>query len=652
MRELSDQEKLQAMYCIPPNAYGNDEWSRVVMAASAAGIPADEIHEWCKSGDGYIKSRTESLIKKGRNPGSITAGTLVYYAREHGFSTGGTDPVDASFTFHKDAPGESKAKMDNGWQLPFEALPPADYGHHYIRRKNGDPDGLRVLYMDNVHWLVVPFVEGGKMVSFQRISGDGRKLTAPGSMGNSYFSTGTHTKGGVIHVCEGIGQAWACKKAMGGMAVVTGGIGRFEAVSQQVAKEHPGCKIVLVPDAGESSVEIARKAARKAKCKLFVPPPEWEKNKDVNDYLLEHNGYAEALEKLLRSNTITPVRYKMIRGSDIFDMPSAEYIIHNLIPDREITFIFGPSGHFKTFFALDVCLHVATGKEFLSRSTQKRPVIYIASEGTGAIKARAKAWCDHYQMDIPDTFCLVSEDDGFALNSEADIADMIESIDLQGLHGALIVVDTLNQASGGTPENDSAEMGRLIKAAKTMARKCKGALIIVHHSGHDNHGRMRGSSAIPAAGHLNIKVAKNNEDDDFSFVQVVRNKEGECDFFYRANLNIKGTGMFYTSGNEITSCWLDYQLAEMGAEEPKAKNGHLAKSPTFKAFWNDLQNGKRGKVPEHPDCPAKELSVEIPRIAEVTGGRPDNIKRFFTLMVNRGTFAEFNGWVCYPANEK
>ena len=68
------------------------------------------------------------------------------------------------------------------------------------------------------------------------------------------------------------------------------------------------------------------------------------------------------------------------------------WAVKHLVPERGMGFIFGASGTFKSFLALDYALHRAYGMRWLGRKTKQAVPVYLAAEGGAGLIRRIKAW--------------------------------------------------------------------------------------------------------------------------------------------------------------------------------------------------------------------------------------------------------------------
>lgn len=174
---------------------------------------------------------------------------------------------------------------------------------------------------------------------------------------------------------------------------------------------------------------------------------------------------------------------------------AVRWLVKHVIPAESIGMMFGASGTFKSFIALDATLHVAHGLPWLGRRTERGAAIYIAAEGGPAVWRRIKAWhrargkrCEDAQVYVVPT----------AIDLRADAWRVVERVQAVGITPALVVVDTLSQTYAGE-ENSANEMAAYLRELGARFRQLWGcAVLLVHHTGHSASERPRGTSAIRA----------------------------------------------------------------------------------------------------------------------------------------------------------
>ena len=335
-----------ALQFIPPDL-PRDEWLTVGMAAHAAGLQFDDFNAWSAAAGNYSERDARDTWRSFKPGKGIGAGTLFKVAADHGRRREG-----AASHGRQTRPAQAPARPVEPPKAPRPGMgagevwgrcKPAPPGHGYIVKKDGRPDGLRVLPEGDplrvngesvAGCLVVPVLPlaGGEPVSLQFIAppdvaaqwkakGKTDKPNLPGaSMAGGAFIVGELAPGGTAYVCEGIGQAWACWKATGAAAVVTFGVGRMRAVAAELRQRDASARLVLVPDVGKES--NAEAIAREVGAAVAAMPEGWEENDDVND-LAQREGF-DVLEALLSSASepAKPApRFKLLGSADLHALP-------------------------------------------------------------------------------------------------------------------------------------------------------------------------------------------------------------------------------------------------------------------------------------------------------------------------------------------
>lgn len=174
---------------------------------------------------------------------------------------------------------------------------------------------------------------------------------------------------------------------------------------------------------------------------------------------------------------------------------SMRWLVKHVLPAAGISVLYGASGTYKSFIALDAALHVAYGLDWLGQRTARGEVVYIAAEGGLGLFGRIKAWHAARHKDWRE--CPLRVLAG-AIELRSESGALVRVLDAAGVRPALVVVDTLSQTYSGD-ENDAAQMAaffRVLVGALVVRYSC--AVLVVHHTGHAATERPRGSSAIIA----------------------------------------------------------------------------------------------------------------------------------------------------------
>ena len=176
------------------------------------------------------------------------------------------------------------------------------------------------------------------------------------------------------------------------------------------------------------------------------------------------------------------------------------WLIKDLLECDTFAEVFGPPKSYKSFLALDIALSIATGTKWQGHEVKQQGlVVYICGEGHGGIGRRIKAWCQEHGLQ-PDNLIISTM---AAQLSDAEQVQMvlkqiIEAVNKTGLEPVLIIIDTLARNFGGD-ENTAKDMSSFISHIDTMRKPFDASALLIHHSGHGNEERSRGSSALAGA---------------------------------------------------------------------------------------------------------------------------------------------------------
>lgn len=200
-------------------------------------------------------------------------------------------------------------------------------------------------------------------------------------------------------------------------------------------------------------------------------------------------------------------------GEFLQDLTPMEYLIDNWIQAEGLHQIFGESGSYKSFCAIDMCATIACSDidTWCGKSVEHGGVVYLAGEGVKGLKIRFAGWCLEHSKN-PNDIPLYITPEAFTLDDktpEHNIDSTIANIRAQCSNPRLVVIDTLNRYMSGE-ENSATDMGAFILACSKLERELSCAVLIIHHSGlsQDAKGRGRGSGALRAALDIEIQCEK------------------------------------------------------------------------------------------------------------------------------------------------
>ena len=169
------------------------------------------------------------------------------------------------------------------------------------------------------------------------------------------------------------------------------------------------------------------------------------------------------------------------------------WLVKYVIPEG-VGVLFGQSGTFKSFIALDLALHICYAMKWLGQKTVKATVCYVSAEGGGGIARRIQAWHESRGMDWRQCPLKVVIDH---IEPSTDFLRLRKEIEALG--GArLVILDTFSQLFGGDENSAEAVSEFMRMLSRTLQKPLGATILLVHHVGHSEGDRPRGSSAITA----------------------------------------------------------------------------------------------------------------------------------------------------------
>lgn len=237
-----------------------------------------------------------------------------------------------------------------------------------------------------------------------------------------------------------------------------------------------------------------------------------------------HDAAVAALQVIEPSAVAASRKLPLLRLDSLRDASQGQHwLVKHALPAESIVMLFGATGTFKSFIALDAALHVVHGLPWMGRRTQQGAVIYVAAEGGTGLWNRIDAWHRARNLpwqDIPLYVVPVAID----LGTEA--WRVVNAVQAASVIPALVVIDTLSQTYSGE-ENSANEMAAYLRELGQRFRalwRC--TVLLVHHVGHVATERPRGSSAITP----NVDVLMGAHRDEHEMLATVSNpkmKDGE-----------------------------------------------------------------------------------------------------------------------------
>ena len=243
------------------------------------------------------------------------------------------------------------------------------------------------------------------------------------------------------------------------------------------------------------------------------------------------NNLASKINTTLAEVDALPIKAPKVElqyGSAGYDKEQS-FVIKGLIPECSFASIYGPSGSYKSFLALDWACHIATGKDWDGHKVKQGAVLYVAGEGGFGVTQRIRAWELKHKVKNLDNLARlpapIFPSDGDQIKTMIEYCHEIETKTGQDLK--LIILDTLARCYGGNDENSSRDMGAFIKGCDTIKQLTGATVLVVHHSGKNVDSGGRGSSSLPAALDVEYRVSRDGEGEQALVLTCSKMKDAE-----------------------------------------------------------------------------------------------------------------------------
>jgi hypothetical protein len=308
----------------------------------------------------------------------------------------------------------------------------------------------------------------------------------------------------------------------------------------------------------------------------------------------------------------------------------ADWLAQDLMFCGDTGMFYGASGSGKSFLAVDMGLAIARGSMFLGKRTLQGGVIYQAGEGGKGLVKRLVAYRQHhnlYAVQLP--FVLLPEavdmfGDGEAV--QAFIAECLTQAAAMPCPLRAIFIDTFSTASLGANENDSADMGRMLKAGEMIAKATGAALIWVHHKNAAGD-RERGHTSLRANIDTAMEVVR-DEGSNRRTVRLAKLKDGEDGITLAFELQPVTIGED-AHGVPITSCVIAPAAAPVST---RAKARLSAGQARYMRALEQAIARRGGLIPPGDGVPDRQVGVawqafrDIYWAANSTGKEPGTVR--------------------------
>lgn len=199
-------------------------------------------------------------------------------------------------------------------------------------------------------------------------------------------------------------------------------------------------------------------------------------------------------------------------ASELTSTPTPHaWLVRSLFELGSLVLVFGDAASAKTWLVLSWAVHVAAGLPWFGHATKPGAVFIIAGEGLRGIGRRLAGLSRHYGIELEGLPIYVS-DRATALADQVAVAELIECIRSMAAEAGeapvLVILDTLSRNYGPGDENSTADAAAVVAALDWIKDEFGAAVLVVHHVGHGDRTRARGSTVLRGALDTEFRVVK------------------------------------------------------------------------------------------------------------------------------------------------
>jgi len=271
---------------------------------------------------------------------------------------------------------------------------------------------------------------------------------------------------------------------------------------------------------------------------------------------------------------------------------SNDYLIKNWLGEIAISVVYGDSNSGKSFFAVDLAYHVASGKNWFGNRVKSGHVLYIAAEGGRGFNKRIFA-VKNSKPDLHKGGCknLMLLPVQVDLHGAEDASAIINQTNKQNYK--LLVIDTLAMSIGEGSENDGRDMGIFLTNIMRLKAHFNCHIMIIHHTGKDKSKGARGHSSLRAALDTEIEL---KVDGLARIAKATKQRDMESGKKIAFTLDVVELGLDIDK-DRVTSCVINQtDIPEISTKKKKLSgNNEVAHQALHDAITNHGHNIKNSK---------------------------------------------------------
>jgi KaiC/GvpD/RAD55 family RecA-like ATPase len=343
---------------------------------------------------------------------------------------------------------------------------------------------------------------------------------------------------------------------------------------------------------------------------------------------------------------------ELLRFVDMQPRLDGRPLVKGLLDREQVSLVFGESGCGKTFFALDIGLHIAAGEEWFGRRVEPGAVVYVAAEAGRSIVNRVAAFKQARELNRDIPFAAITSPIDLCHPQAGDVDRLIALIrgaaDLAPL--ALVEIDTVSRVLAGGNENSSEDMGALVRSLDRLRDELRCHVLAVHHSGKDQSRGSRGHSLLRCAVDAEIEVVRDCGT-GVSTATVTKQRDGATDGRIAFRLRQVELGLDQ-DGEPVTSCIVE--LAEGEVPRRAAPRLSPAQSRALELLVDAInRDGKipmaNNHIPQAARCVAEDVWRQYCYAGAISTGEQHAkrmaFRRAAEALVSVGRVGKWGEWV-------
>lgn len=202
-------------------------------------------------------------------------------------------------------------------------------------------------------------------------------------------------------------------------------------------------------------------------------------------------------------------RFRFVDRAALKYIPKPKWLIEGVLMTDTYAMLVAEQSSFKTFAAIDMGLSIATGGTCIDpvwQANEGGNVLMAVGEGRGGLEQRVHAWEAKHN--------LGNQVPNFILQDP--VPNVLEEWD-DFFGGALemcpsgykfVIIDTVGRAMAGANENSQETASRFTVLVDTIRRHLGATVLAIHHSGHGDKARAKGSMEFLGAPDTILTLAR------------------------------------------------------------------------------------------------------------------------------------------------